>query len=157
MLKPAVKIIVQQGLMLADFWDCLRMDPAPVRELRAEFEKHVAQGGQPILIVDLTGVSFAGSTALGGFVGLRKQGARIIFHSVEPTVFEVFRASNLATLFSFADNLEEALKAAGAPASPPSRLPAEAPVQAVANIAPPAARPLPSAPPPLRRRNRALE
>ena len=57
------------------------------------------------MVIDLSGVGFAGSAALGNFVSLhreaRQKGGRLIFCNVEPTVSEVFRASKLEPLFEF--------------------------------------------------------
>jgi anti-anti-sigma factor len=108
MLKPTLQVRMLDGMLMAEFWDCLRLDPEPVKALRAAFDAHIRQGGRPIVLVDLSGVDFAGSTALSGFVGLRKAGARLIFYNVDPTVREVFRVSNLDALFGFAANLETA-------------------------------------------------
>ena len=55
--------------------------------------------GRPELVVDLNGVTFAGSAALGGFLALnrlaRQRGGRIAFCHVDVNVFEVFRVSKL--------------------------------------------------------------
>jgi anti-anti-sigma factor len=106
MLKPAVQIHNEDGILVAEFWDCWRLDPAPVQDLRAHYEAHLNRGGRPEVVVDLSGVGFAGSAALGNFVALhrtvRQKGGRILFCNVEPTVSEVFRASKLESLFDFA-------------------------------------------------------
>ncbi len=103
--------------MVAEFWDCLRLDPAPVTDLRRHYEDHVRQGGQPELIVDMNGVEFAGSSALGGFLGIqrhtRQHNGRIIFCNVDPQVREVFRISKLEPLFLFASDVSDALKLVG--------------------------------------------
>lgn len=116
MLKPSVQTHHVDGFMLAEFWDCLRLDPAPVQDLRTRYEKHLLGGGRPELIVDLAGVGFAGSAALGNFVALhriaRQNGGRLIFCQVEPTVSEAFRASKLDKLFDFAADRDAALGAA---------------------------------------------
>jgi anti-anti-sigma factor len=115
MLKPSVQIHNMDGVIVAEFWDCWRLDPPPVQELRKHYEAHIQAHGRPELIVDLSGVGFAGSAALGNFVALhrvvRQHGGRIIFSDVEPTVTEVFRASKLESLFSFVPNREAALRA----------------------------------------------
>jgi anti-anti-sigma factor len=122
MLKPSVQIHDQDGILLAEFWDCLRLDPAPVQELRAQYEAHLRKNGQPEVVIDLSGVGFAGSAALGHFTALhrdaRKSGGRLIFCNVEPTVREVFRASKLEALFEFAADRAAALSviAQGPPA-----------------------------------------
>jgi anti-anti-sigma factor len=115
MLKPSVQIHNMDGILVAEFWDCLRLDPAPVQDLRKHYEAHVQRGGRPELVVDLSGVGFAGSAALGNFVALhrivRQQGGRIVFCEVDATVSEVFRASKLESLFGFEPDREAALRA----------------------------------------------
>lgn len=105
MLKPSVEVRLENGVFVAEFWDCLRLDPAPVQDLRREFESHVTKKGHPDLVVDLLGVGFAGSAALGGFVALqrtaRQHGGRMVFCNVDPTVREVFRVSKLEGLYTF--------------------------------------------------------
>ena len=115
MLKPAVQIHNEDGILVAEFWDCLRLDPAPVQDLRHHYEVHLQRRGRPELVVDLSGVGFAGSAALGNFVALhrlvRQHGGRILFCNVDPTVAEVFRASKLESLFDFVADREAALRA----------------------------------------------
>lgn len=123
MLKPSVQIHDQDGILLAEFWDCLRLDPAPVQELRSRYEAHLRKKGRPEVVIDLSGVGFAGSAALGNFVALhrdaRKSGGRLIFCNVEPTVREVFRASKLESLFDFVADRTAALSLiAQGPAAP---------------------------------------
>jgi anti-anti-sigma factor len=105
MLKPSVQVGVENGIFVAEFWDCLRLDPAPVQELRKQFDEHLRNRGRPDIVVDLLGVGFAGSAALGGFVALqrtsRAKGGRMVFCNVDPTVLEVFRVSRLETLYTF--------------------------------------------------------
>jgi anti-anti-sigma factor len=115
MLKPSVQIHNMDGILVAEFWDCLRLDPAPVQDLRKHVEAHLQGKGRPELVVDLSGVDFAGSAALGNFVALhrivRQHGGRIVFCNVAPTVSEVFRASKLESLFGFESDREAALRA----------------------------------------------
>jgi len=133
MLKPMVQVREQDGLLVAEFWDCLRLDPAPVQDLRKHYEAHLRAGNRPDLVIDLNGVTFAGSASLGGFLVLRKlaqpKDGRIVFCNVDPTVHEVFRVSRLTTLFDFAPDLPAAIAlasagppAADAPPSPPPRI-----------------------------------
>jgi anti-anti-sigma factor len=114
MLKPSVQVHNMDGILVAEFWDCLRLDPAPVQDLRKHYEAHIQAKGRPELVVDLSGVGFAGSAALGNFVALhrmvRQHGGRIVFCNVEPTVSEVFRASKLESLFGFESDREAALR-----------------------------------------------
>ncbi len=115
MLKPSVQVHNVDGIIVAEFWDCLRLDPAPVQDLRKHYETHVQGRGRPEVVVDLSGVGFAGSAALGNFVALhrlvRQNGGRIVFCDVDPTVAEVFRASKLETLFEFVPDRAAALRA----------------------------------------------
>jgi anti-anti-sigma factor len=115
MLKPAVQTHDIGGILAAEFWDCLRLDPAPVLQLRNHYEAHVRKGGRADLVVDLSGVGYAGSAALGNFVALhrivRSSGGRIVFCNVDPTVAEVFRASNLESLFEFVTDRDAACRA----------------------------------------------
>jgi anti-anti-sigma factor len=119
MLKPSVQIHNVDGLMVAEFWDCFRLDPAPVQELRKMFENHIAAKGRPELVIDLLGVGFAGSAALGNFMAMhrlaKQRGGGLIFCNVDPTVFEVFRVSKLDPLFEFTPDRASALKLATDP------------------------------------------
>ena len=45
MLKPSVQIHNENGILIAEFWDCWRLDPAPVQELRARYEAHLRKRG----------------------------------------------------------------------------------------------------------------
>ena len=123
MLKPSVQVHEQDGILIAEFWDCWRLDPAPVQELRSRYDVHLRKGGRPEIIIDLSGVGFAGSAALGNFVSLqrdaRRNDGRLIFCNVEPTVAEVFRASRLEPLFEFVADRNAAFGLiAKGPASP---------------------------------------
>jgi anti-anti-sigma factor len=115
MLKPSVQIHNVDGIMVAEFWDCLRLDPAPVQDLRKHYEMHVQARGRPEIVVDLSGVDFAGSAALGNFTALhrlvRQNDGRIVFSDVSPSVFEVFRVSHLESLFDFVPDRAAALRA----------------------------------------------
>jgi anti-anti-sigma factor len=105
MLQPSVQVSDQDGVLVAEFWDCLRLDPAPVQELRKAYESLQGPARRPDLIVDFLGVDFAGSAALGGFVQLqrlcRQHGGRLVLCNLCPTVFEVFRLTKLVPLFTF--------------------------------------------------------
>jgi len=146
MLKPTVEVRNEGGVLVAEFWDCLRLDPAPVRDLRAHYEAHLRAKGRPDLVVDLNGVSFAGSASLGGFLALHRlasqQKGKVIFCNVDENVHEVFRISKLSPMFSFVDDRPAALALAIGPDPDGGATPAPgAP-------APPAARPGPAAPAP---------
>ena len=121
MLKPSVQIREEDGVLTAEFWDCLRLDPAPVATLRQAFEEYRKKTDRSELVVDLNGVAFAGSAALGGFLGMRRAGARLFFCNVDPNVHEVFRVSNLAPLFFFAPDKPAALAMAKLPTDGASR------------------------------------
>jgi len=141
MLKPAVEVKNEGGVLVAEFWDCLRLDPAPVRDLRHHYEAHIRAKGKPDLVVDLNGVSFAGSASLGGFLALHRlalgQGGRVIFCNVDENVHEVFRISKLGPMFTFVEDLPAALALAAGP-GPDTSTPPEQPAGP------------PSAPPPAR-------
>ena len=72
MLKPSIETHNVNGILVAEFWDCLRLDPAPVQDLRKHYDLHIQGNGRPDLVVDLSGVGFAGSAALGNFVALQR-------------------------------------------------------------------------------------
>src|SRR6185312_1448569 len=86
------------------------------------YEAHVLAKGRPDLIIDLLGVGFAGSAALGHFVSFqrfaRQHSGRLIFCNVDRTVFEVFRVSKLDPLFSFVPDRPAALAFAANPPPP---------------------------------------
>ena len=115
MLKPSIETHNVDGVLVAEFWDSLRLDPAPVQDLRNHYDAHLKAHGRPDVVIDLSGVGFAGSAALGNFVALqrlvRSKGGRIVFCEVDPTVAEVFRASHLESLFEFVANRPAALRA----------------------------------------------
>src|SRR5207248_1109107 len=72
------------------------------------------------LVIDLLGVGFAGSAALGHFVALhriaRSKNGRLVFCNVDPNVFEVFRVSKLDPLFVFVSDRAAALANVADPA-----------------------------------------
>jgi anti-anti-sigma factor len=115
MLKPSIETHNVDGVLVAEFWDSLRLDPAPVQDLRTHYEAHLKAQGRPDVVIDLSGVGFAGSASLGNFVALqrlvRSKGGRIVFCEVDPTVAEVFRASKLESLFEFVADRPAALLA----------------------------------------------
>ena len=112
MLKPSVQIHDQDGILLAEFWDCLRLDPAPVQELRSRYEAHLKKGptggGDRPQRGWLCGFGGAGEFR-GACIDARKNGGRLIFCNVDPTVREVFRASKLESLFEFVADRAAAL------------------------------------------------
>ena len=138
MLKPSVQIREEGGVLTAEFWDCLRLDPAPVATLRQAFDEYRKRTGSTALVVDLNGVAFAGSAALGGFLAIRRAGAKVVFCNVDTNVREVFRVSKLDPLFHFATDKTAAILLAKGPAD--------------GDIRPPAPKPDSTGPAPLRRR-----
>jgi anti-anti-sigma factor len=116
MLKPSLQIHNVDGVLVGEFWDCYRLDPQPVKDLRTKYEEHIRGKGHPVVVIDLLGVGFAGSAALGNFVALhrlaRQNGGGLIFCNVDPTVFEVFRVSKLDPLFSFVADRAKGLELA---------------------------------------------
>lgn len=161
MLKPNVTVQLLDGILVAEFWDCLRLDPAPVADLKVRYEKHLRERGRADLVVDLNGVDFAGSSALGGFVSIQRLGrqhaGRVVVCNVAAQVREVFRVTKLDSLFAFADDVPSAL--AKLSNTQPRGAPDGAPATSAANDAP--AEPPPagdphakSPPPPLRLRRR---
>src|SRR5271163_3323112 len=158
MLKPALETHNVDGILVAEFWDCLRLDPAPVQDLRAVYEKHVRNGGRPEVAVDLSGVGFAGSAALGNFVALHRaaagSGGRLVLCNVDPTVREVLRASKLDVFFEFAGDRADALQfIKQAPSDPAAEANHKADPGATAPPEKPATAPR-SGPAPLRRPSR---
>ena len=142
MLKPSVQIHEQDGILIAEFWDCWRLDPAPVLELRSRYQAHLGKQGRPEIVIDLSGIGFAGSSALGIFVALhreaRSRGGRLIFCSIEPTVAEVFRVSKLWPLFEFVTDRAAALEsiAQGPKSSPAAGASGDGPAAGQARPAP---------------------
>jgi anti-anti-sigma factor len=112
MLKPRAELRVVDGFPVAEFWDCLRLDPMAVTQLRSLVEKHL-NGGRPELVVDLNGVSFAGSASLGGFIGIHKalkpRGGGVIFCNVDDTVRETLRVARIDELCPIVPDLPSAL------------------------------------------------
>jgi anti-anti-sigma factor len=124
MLKPMVEVRNEGGFLVAEFWDCLRLDPNPVRDLRQHYEAHLKAKGKPDLVVDMNGVVFAGSASLGGFLALqrlaRQQGGRVVFCNVDVNVQEVFRISKLAPMFAFVEDRPAALAFVANPGEGPA-------------------------------------
>lgn len=150
MLKPSVQVSNDDGVLVAEFWDCLRLDPAPVKELRQHLEAHMKAGGRPLLVIDLLGVAFAGSASLGGFLALHRLtsplGGRVVFCNVDETVYEVFRISKLSPMFGFASDRPAALEMIR---SGPPDVPSPSPTEGTPKASPEP--PAPRAAGPLRR------
>lgn len=114
MLMPSVRLTEERGILVAEFWDCLRLDPQPVKDLREHYEEHVRSTGRADLVVDFHGVSFAGSSALSGFIAIRKAcltaGGRLALCMLEPAVRDAFHLLRLDPLFRFHETRQEALE-----------------------------------------------
>ena len=52
MLKPSVQVHEHEGILIAEFWDCWRLDPAPVQDLRSRYEAHCRRQGRPELTLE---------------------------------------------------------------------------------------------------------
>ncbi|MFM1803009.1 MAG: hypothetical protein RJA81_2361 [Planctomycetota bacterium] len=117
MLKPSVELREESGVLVAEFWDCLRLDPKPVNDLRMRYSQMSAKTGLKDLIIDMNGIDFAGSAALSGFLALgramKQMGGRLVFCSVDRNVFEVFQVSKLDSMFLFAEDKDSARQELG--------------------------------------------
>ena len=51
MLNPQVQVHNIGGVLVAEFWDCLRLVPAPIQDLRTRYEAHVRAKGRPELVM----------------------------------------------------------------------------------------------------------
>lgn len=113
MLKPSAEVRVVDGALVGELWDCLRLDPVAITQLRNKVEEHLRRGEGPNLVVDLNGVGFAGSAALGGLMAIqracRQHGGSVVLCNVEPMVQEVLRTTKLDNLLPMVPGLEEAL------------------------------------------------
>ena len=143
MLKPSVEIRNQDGLLIAEFWDCYRLDPAPVLDLKKKYEDHIAAGGRVDIVIDLLGVAVAGSAALGNFLTIhrlaRPRGGRLFFCNVDPNVFEVLRVSKIVPLLEFAPDRAAAVALVNAPPPAPGETLPSSPGDPPAGPKPPAA------------------
>lgn len=113
-LKPSVEARVIDGRLVAEFWDCLRMDLAPILKLQELYDRHLRDGGKADLILDLGGVEFVGSSVLGGILRIHrtagKNDARLVMYNVDPTVRDAFRVSHVENLFVYVDDQESAFR-----------------------------------------------
>jgi len=116
-LKPSVELREEPGVLVAEFWDCLRMDPKPVVDLRIQYSQVSASSGLKNLIIDLNGVEFSGSASLSGFLALsrtvKQNGGRMVFCNVDINVKEVFQVSKLDAMFVFSEDKDSARKILG--------------------------------------------
>lgn len=116
-LKPMVELRDESGVLVAEFWDCLRLDPKPVNDLRMRYSQMSAKTGLKDLIIDMNGIDFAGSAALSGFLSLsraiKQMGGRMIFCNVDRNVLEVFQVSKLESMFLFSQDINSARQELG--------------------------------------------
>ncbi len=115
MLKPALETHNVDGILVAEFWDCLRLDPAPVQDLRsgvreAREEWRAAGSGRRLERSRLRGLGRAGEFRGPASSCARQRGGRLVLCNVDPTVREVLRASKLDVFFEFAGDRADALR-----------------------------------------------
>ena len=71
----------------------------------------------PLVVVDLSGVTFLSSLAIGALVGLRRDlgrwGGRVKLAAIPPMIYESLKTSRLDTLFEICATVEEAQDATG--------------------------------------------
>lgn len=88
------------------------IDVATAPTLRDRLQEQVAEGHSTI-VVDLLGVSFLDSTALGVLVGClkrcRDQGGDLRLVAVEPRIIKVFEITGLNEVFTIAKSVELAV------------------------------------------------
>jgi anti-anti-sigma factor len=71
----------------------------------------------PLVVVDLSGVTFLSSLAIGALVGLRRDlgrwGGRVKLAAIPPLIYESLKTSRLDMLFEICATVEEAQAATG--------------------------------------------
>jgi anti-anti-sigma factor len=71
----------------------------------------------PLVVVDLSGVTFLSSLAMGALVGLRRDlgrwGGRVKLAAIPPMIYESLKTSRLDMLFEVCATVEEVQAAAG--------------------------------------------
>jgi anti-sigma B factor antagonist len=75
----------------------------------------VLEAGYSQLVLDLSGVGFMDSTAIGVLVGIKRQlvaGQRLAIASLQADVLKIFEVTGLDGSFHIASNVEDALSAA---------------------------------------------
>ncbi len=89
------------------------IDVAAAPTVREHLEQAAAKQGS--LVVDLSGVSFIDSTALGVLIGIHKEctgtGTDMRLVITEPRILKVFEITGLTDLFTIVPSLAEATKA----------------------------------------------
>lgn len=89
------------------------IDVATAPRLRDQLVRPDVAGARKV-VVDLTGVSFVDSTALGVLVGayrrLRESGGELRLVVTEPRILKVFEITDLVRVFPITDSVEEAVR-----------------------------------------------
>jgi anti-anti-sigma factor len=71
----------------------------------------------PLVVVDLSGLTFLSSLAMGALVGFRRDlgrwGGRVKLAAIPPVIYESLKTSRLDMLFEICATVEEAQSAAG--------------------------------------------
>jgi anti-sigma B factor antagonist len=87
------------------------IDVATAPQLR-EYLHRVVAAGNATVIVDLLGVTFLDSTALGVLVGAlkrcREQGGDLHIVVADPRIVKIFEITGLTNVFTIADSLQAA-------------------------------------------------
>jgi len=88
------------------------IDVATAPSLREHLAVHQA-AGEPVVVVDLTGVTFLDSTALGVLVGayrrITEEGHALRLVIVEPRILKVLEITDLISVFPIADTVDAAV------------------------------------------------
>jgi anti-sigma B factor antagonist len=76
------------------------------------------EGGERRVVVDLSGVSFLDSTALGVLIGtvkrLRSRGGALALVNTDPTIAKTFEITGLDQIFTILDTRDDAIRALNA-------------------------------------------
>jgi anti-sigma B factor antagonist len=87
------------------------IDVATAPQLRECLHEVIAQG-EPTIVLDLLGVTFLDSTALGVLVGALKRcrevGGELHVVVADPRIVKIFEITGLTSVFTIADSLESA-------------------------------------------------
>jgi anti-sigma B factor antagonist len=87
------------------------IDVATAPQLRETLHRVIA-AGQPTVVLDLLGVTFLDSTALGVLVGALKRcrelGGELHLVVADPRIVKIFEITGLTNVFTIVDSLQEA-------------------------------------------------
>ena len=87
------------------------IDVATAPQLRESLQRVIAQG-ESTIILDLLGVTFLDSTALGVLVGAlkrcREAGRELHLVVADPRIMKIFEITGLTSVFTIADSLQAA-------------------------------------------------